>query len=574
MKYFSFKISAAPFVLFTISCILFINFAGFGLDFHHDGFAFKPALDVANGAVIFKETFSQYGPLTVFIQSIIIKVFGEKLLYLKVGSLFFNAVSVFLITLILNRFIPLILLLPTYLLCLVFAYFLESPVFPWSSDYALFFQLLGLFFFVKLIDNPRKGIYAFLAGLCTALVFWCRQPVGVAAFTANLGFIIFISLRSQDIRISRVLFFLLGACLGVGSMISYFINLGILNLWYQQNILWPQYWISVVARREPSFWRLFPARLLAHPITLETGLIYLAKSVGLLVFVSFLLRLRKINDNKWIKWGAYVSVFCLFYYLKPILTFKTIMPAVSTCFGFFVVFRSLKEKYISTDNMAILALTVACAAAWCQYYPFNDGRHVYWGIFPSIFCFSYVIYQVLNKNIILTLVIFLMLWAPSINEKVKRSINYVSASWTEIQEPKILAGMKVPENNSQRQKIELEAIKFGEKLVELEGDRPIINWIDDPLYGCLKGGGPVADPYWSFLGSMGQNEFFGYFLHTRKTFIHKHRPFIFLHPGLQKLEKDLVQGYKYKIAGSFNEGRIKYLVPEESRYFEHKFHKS
>ena len=43
-------------------------FAHLDPDWHHDGILFKPAVDVASGKSLFRETFTQYGALTTYLQ--------------------------------------------------------------------------------------------------------------------------------------------------------------------------------------------------------------------------------------------------------------------------------------------------------------------------------------------------------------------------------------------------------------------------------------------------------------------------------------------------------------------------
>ena len=40
-----------------------------GVDAHHDGIMLKPALDVLAGQVLFRDTFTQYGALTTYLQA-------------------------------------------------------------------------------------------------------------------------------------------------------------------------------------------------------------------------------------------------------------------------------------------------------------------------------------------------------------------------------------------------------------------------------------------------------------------------------------------------------------------------
>ena len=55
-------------ILFAITSVWFSVFAFFSVDLHHDGVMLKPAMDVAAGGVVFRDTFSQYGILSPLLQ--------------------------------------------------------------------------------------------------------------------------------------------------------------------------------------------------------------------------------------------------------------------------------------------------------------------------------------------------------------------------------------------------------------------------------------------------------------------------------------------------------------------------
>ncbi len=60
--------------------IVAAHFARLDPDWHHDGILFKPAVDVAAGLSLFKETFTQYGALTTYLQAGAIAIFGKYLI--------------------------------------------------------------------------------------------------------------------------------------------------------------------------------------------------------------------------------------------------------------------------------------------------------------------------------------------------------------------------------------------------------------------------------------------------------------------------------------------------------------
>src|SRR5258708_16448162 len=53
---------------------LLVPLAPLGVDQHHDGIMLKPALDVLSGQVMFRDTFTQYGALTTYLQEVALSI--------------------------------------------------------------------------------------------------------------------------------------------------------------------------------------------------------------------------------------------------------------------------------------------------------------------------------------------------------------------------------------------------------------------------------------------------------------------------------------------------------------------
>src|SRR5260221_14732516 len=64
-------------------------FARIGVDPHHDGIMFKAAYDVAMGKVLFRDTYSHYGPVAPLIQALAVVFFGKYLLGIRMVTAFF-----------------------------------------------------------------------------------------------------------------------------------------------------------------------------------------------------------------------------------------------------------------------------------------------------------------------------------------------------------------------------------------------------------------------------------------------------------------------------------------------------
>lgn len=107
------------------------------------GVMLKPAMDVADGMVIFRDSFNQYGFLTSFIQAAAVKLFGGEVLVINLLTVVFYG----LCAVELDRFWSRFLSTPfRWLMMGLFwgmAPFYLVPMHPWSSVYALYFMLLG-----------------------------------------------------------------------------------------------------------------------------------------------------------------------------------------------------------------------------------------------------------------------------------------------------------------------------------------------------------------------------------------------------------------------------------------------
>ena len=58
-------------------------FATIRVDPHHDGYIFKPAFDVAHGKVLYRDTYTQYGALSIMLPALLLRLVGDYLLAVK-----------------------------------------------------------------------------------------------------------------------------------------------------------------------------------------------------------------------------------------------------------------------------------------------------------------------------------------------------------------------------------------------------------------------------------------------------------------------------------------------------------
>ena len=89
-------------------------------DHHHDGLVLKTSMDVASGSVLFRDTFTQYGPLTTYLQAGALKLFVATLPVLRQSATVALAIGAASWALAWSRFMPMALALASFGLWLLF----------------------------------------------------------------------------------------------------------------------------------------------------------------------------------------------------------------------------------------------------------------------------------------------------------------------------------------------------------------------------------------------------------------------------------------------------------------------
>ncbi|MBE6689721.1 MAG: hypothetical protein E7590_00360 [Ruminococcaceae bacterium] len=351
-----------PIALFLLSLPLIYRFALVDLDPHHTGLMYKTALDVANGKILFRETFTQYGALTVYLQSLAILVLGPQITSILFSSALFYAASFPLLYLTARHFLRWGSALAATLLTLAVAPFYFWQYHPWSSVYALFFLLLSLWLLQHAFAQKARKRYLFfaLSGLCAALTFWCRQPVGFVTALAGLLCILFwlILLWKQKKRV--LLFGLLSYTGGIG--------LGVLSF------------LLPIAASGAT--RDFTRQCLTNMASFAADRADEGTGAwGILQHVIYsLFRAPLFADIA--EDVAQQPRFDLLWLILPLLALGMALWLPIRCI---LGLRCGKERLRPTESdVQLLLFCVFAVAAWHQYYPVACYRHWYWGAFLCI----------------------------------------------------------------------------------------------------------------------------------------------------------------------------------------------
>ncbi len=404
-----------PIFIFLITLIVAGYFSTIGVDPHHDGILLKPALDMVSGKILFKETFTQYGALTTIIQALALKIFGSYLITIRLLTAFFYALISLLLYFIFKRFLPMLVLLFSLFIWLFMAPYYSATFLPWSSIYALFFQLLATYLFIIFFEKKSRG-YFILASISTALIFWYRQPVGVFTFLAIIVYFAYLYITKQikkQVFYKHLVNFLFVNFLVSLIFIIYFILNHSLIDWWKQSISFAFTWSQ-------------------------------GASDGFNV-------LSIIND---LLPSSY----------SP-LSIWTLIPISTLLLGI----TNLKSKLLSLPIFIGLS-------SWLQYYPVEGIRHQYWAATPMIPLFCLFIYQLcqhiilpkfhLQKNIAkyLAVLITIISFLPDISFRVKSGLLKINASYQYLEQPAVLKGMKMtPDEANFYQYLSQEITNYFEK---------------------------------------------------------------------------------------------------------------
>ncbi len=441
-------------LLSLIAALIFYPFASVGLDPHHDGIMLKPALDVLSGQVLHRDTFSQYGSLTTYLQALALAV-HPALLSLRVLSVFANAASLFFLFLAWRVLLPRSLSLVASLLFVIHAQFYDPsfPLIPWSSVLALFFQSVAMFSLMRIVVGPAHAAWPWVLGAACSFTVWCRQPVGII-LTLSVGTIAaalhFTGWRVYAPFTRRLWARAVAAFCSVCVLILGHLALhGAVNAWWEQTILWPTRWAQ--GYNDAIFWN--NARVFLYP---PESLVLVATL--LISFLPATLRRRWRGLPRWVDlaWlivlgGVYVA------FARPLVRPSLCLPGggwdavVLAVYGAQAIWVSglafwrrpgsgkpFDHEYHAGATLGGLALGSAA-----QIYPLPEPNHLYWALAPGLGVVFYFCHRLLCISAAGCSVVFLLLLAPAAYDKYRWGTYTLSLPAQTLINPPVLSGMRV-----------------------------------------------------------------------------------------------------------------------------------
>lgn len=480
-----------PVFIFLIMLIVSSFFSTIGVDAHHDGILFKPAVDVAEGKILFKESFSQYGALTTLLQALAIRIFGEYLIVIRLLTAFFYALTSFFLWLVWSRIIPKWL---TTISCLIWIflapfyfhspYKYDWPFLPWSSVYALFFLILSCYFVILYIEK-NSLLFIFFAGVSSALTFWCRQPIGIFLSASLILYLVILNLFLRKTKLiynlKSMLMFVLGIIITMFGFISWLVLNGALYDWWLQQIYFAFLFATKITQGQGFIItnvlnNLFAISKLENVTYIWTVfpiicLLFICKLLISLLYNNYCLK-HSISNDKNINIFTKIRVI-----MSPVdIKKKRKVKAKNK--------TNTDEEKISIKEIVLSALLFTSIASWMQYYPVPCTRHLYWSAAPMIGIFTYFIWSMLNKQktllkTLITLLVLLSFFGYDTGYRIKEGLDKLNKNYVQVSAPNVLRGMRLSESQANYYN---EVAKIIDEYLHKHPERGLISIGKDAIY--------------------------------------------------------------------------------------------
>jgi hypothetical protein len=418
-------------LLFVVALTLFVagKFAPLGVDPHHDGIMMKPAIDMLHGKTLFKDSFTQYGALSTLIQTTSLKLFGEHLIVIKYLTVAFYGGIAALLWIVWSIFLPSPLATLTVLIWVGLFGFYKKELYiflAWSSVYALFAQMLSIYFLI-MWAKWKKPALLFCVGVCAAAAFWFRQPAGIYIFASV--FIFWFAAWIKKVKLPSLFPLIIGFLFVHLLFFYWLIQNGSLTYWWAQSIGFAASWAHTVALQY------------RFPIFQISKLLPLSYSA--------------------------VSIWVLF-------------PAAVLYQGYIL----LKQKKLSPTHLQLLAAVCVSLFSWLQYYPQDDPRHCFWAATPMMGFFVYSAWYNKNKGLkhFIIFCLFLLFLAPDIFNGLRNASNKLEVQYYTFTGNTVLKGMKENKQNYLYFQSLIKAIREEEKQ---RPDTFVLSATADALYSLL-----------------------------------------------------------------------------------------
>ena len=502
-------------VLVVVLLAMLLPLARIGVDAHHDGVMFKPALDVLTGHILFRDSFMQYGAMTCYLQVMALAL-QRTLLSLRLLTVAAYAGSLVFMYAAWRQILPRSLAFVAGILFILFIPAYEKDywndeywmLLPWSSVFAMLFQGIGLYALFRVIRSEQPVRWGLVLGMACASVFWCRQPVGgmmIVTLIVVWPALIWTGWRPAGQPTRPVLGGIVGGFVVVNALLLGWIALtGALTAWWYQNVIWPGRWSESI-----KWGDTLP--LSVHPATCA-GLV----SLGLAAAAPGLARRFRPDLPRRLVAGYLVCLGALLVWqharvLRVVALREGGWSALLPLAILVQAALSVRLAFVSrgvprpTEYYLIASLAALALGSLLQYYPIADSWHIFYSLAPTFGLFVYGLWRWTGWPAAVVATVLLAAFLPSIWGRVRAIPPAVNRPLVTLEKPAILRGMRVPPE--QARSLGLIADALG-RIMRQQPDIPSAMIGNNALYLCLTNNQDNPTPYyvtWRGLASQPDN---------------------------------------------------------------------
>ena len=390
----------------VVSFVLFLPFSRLDFDLHHDGYMTAAARAVADGRVIHRDVFMQYGPLLTLLQSVVTALPFPSALALRVFNALLLAVAVGLIA-DMGRRAPSTLGVSRIgakiaaLLVLVFAdFFVGVPMLPWPSTLLVLLLVahvnllvVGLCF-SESSHQPKSTTYLVFSGVSLGLVFFVRPVIFVALFIGLLA-VLLMGIWSRQRVSGAIGISATGAAVTAVMGMLLLAILGALGPWWEQNFAWgssylgqSNQWTDAAVAQIRAYLPLFLVLLLCGVVLVVLSKIssltvtqvrFLNLAVlGIALGATLLFTQLRRGHGMWV-----ASPFQELSISALMVVVYWVVVAVTMAAAFCALVMLIARK-ASVRHLMLLWVCGVSAVSLTQSFPVPDSRHYYWALAPAV----------------------------------------------------------------------------------------------------------------------------------------------------------------------------------------------
>lgn len=217
-------------IISAISFLYGIYFSQFHYDGTHFGLIYDQALDFADNKKPYKDFFSLYGFLAIYIHNLSIKILNQGLFSLVIFTNFIYALSFVALYLLSNKFLNNIYSLFIITIVLLIH---PAPTYPWPN-YIIYLTLL----FSLLLIFEKKEYFFYFAAILFGLMVFIREAFLYHSLIFIM-YILFINIftPSKEFKkkysLKKIIIFLTIFLLVISNFLLYFHKIGILENFYE-----------------------------------------------------------------------------------------------------------------------------------------------------------------------------------------------------------------------------------------------------------------------------------------------------------------------------------------------------